>query len=121
MNEENRETWHICPDDDYADEGFIIRNDSGALVAIVQKWDSEPEAPDITKEAERNAHLVESAPETTQMLVDLADVVEAYLVHGHVNLPLWIAKARMQAATALNDDAERQYQADLIEKEGRAA
>lgn len=50
------------------------------------------------------------------MLADVADVVEAYLVHGDVDLELWVAKARATVARVDGDDAEAKHQYGIIGK-----
>lgn len=48
--------------------------------------------------------------QVSEMLRDFADVVEAHLVHGDVDLPHWIAEARLIVAQVNGDAAEAEHQ-----------
>jgi hypothetical protein len=65
--------------------------------------------------------LCDSARATKEILKEFADVVEAYLVHGDVNLREWIARARLQAAVAEDDNDEQDFQrAQIANAEGQS-
>ncbi len=66
------------------------------------------------QEAAANSYLIAAAPESTAMLNDLADVIEAYLVDRDFDLNQWIHKARLQAAIALGETESEHYHRDAI-------
>jgi hypothetical protein len=66
----SQERWAFCPDDDYSDDGHIIRNDSGAMIAEVCMWEDDP---DTAEAALANARLIATAPELLAALQWLVD------------------------------------------------
>jgi len=56
--------------------------------------------------------------DTTKVLKDFADAVEAYLVHGEVDLRRWVTGARLQAAIAEGDNEEVDFQRGVIARAG---
>lgn len=69
------------------------------------------------KDASFITHACNTHHPMIKVLKEFADVVEASMVHGDIDLPLWIAKVRHAVALTEGDQEEADFQQSIIDTE----